>query len=84
MTITALSPSPITASVRRRYLTGTGHALPSATVSAAFGRQTLEHRIPNHRADRIKSGQNQRPVGHSTVVLSGTDKSDQAVAASSP
>jgi hypothetical protein len=75
MTITPLSPSPITASVRRRYLTGTGHAPPTATVSAAFGRQNLEHRIPDHRADRIQGGQNQRPAGHSTVVLSGTDKS---------
>jgi hypothetical protein len=43
MTITPLSPSPITASVRRRYLTGTGYASPTATVSAAFSRQNLEH-----------------------------------------
>ena len=48
MTITPLSPSPITASVRRRYLTGTGHTSPTATVSAAFGRQNLEHRVPDH------------------------------------
>ena len=40
MTSTPLSSSPITASVRPRYLTGTGHASPTATVSAAFGRQT--------------------------------------------
>src|SRR5947199_1305043 len=39
MTITPLSPSPITASVRRRYLTGTVHPSTSATVSAAFRRQ---------------------------------------------
>src|SRR5262249_5070136 len=43
MTITPLAPSPITASVRRRYLTGTGHASPTATVSTAFGRQNLQH-----------------------------------------
>jgi hypothetical protein len=84
MTITPLSLSPIIAAVRRRYLTGIGHALPPATVSAAFSRQNLEHRRPDHRGDRIKGGQNQRPAGHSTVVLSGTDKSDQAAAASSP
>jgi hypothetical protein len=34
MTITPLSPSPITASVRRHYLTGTGHAPPPATLPA--------------------------------------------------
>jgi len=84
MTITPLSLSPITASVRRRYLTGTGHASPTVTVSAAFGRQNLEHRIPDHRADPIQGGQNQPPAGHSTVVLSATDKSDQAAAANSP
>jgi hypothetical protein len=83
MTITSLSTSPITASVRRRYLT-TGHASPTATVSAAFGRQNLEHRMPDQPADRIQSGQNQRPAGHLTVVLSGTDKSAQAAAANSP
>jgi len=85
MTITPLSPSPITvAPVRRRYLAGTGHALPTATASAAFGRQNLQHRMPNHHADRTQSGQNQRLAGDSTVVLSGTDKSDQAAAANSP
>jgi len=84
MTITPLSPSPIIASVRTRYLTGIGYAPPTATVSAAFGRQNLEHRIPDHRADRMQGGQNQCPAGHSTVVLSGTDKSDQAAAANSP
>jgi hypothetical protein len=68
MTITPLSPSPIIASVRRAYLTATGHAPPTATVSAASGRQNLEHRIPDHPADRIQGGQNRRPAGHSTVV----------------
>jgi hypothetical protein len=77
MTITPLSQSPITAApVRRRYLDGTGHALPTATVSAAFSRQYLQHPIPTHHADRAQSGQNQRRAGHSTVVPSGTDKSD--------
>jgi hypothetical protein len=84
MTITPLAPSPITASVRRRYLTGTGHASPTATVSTAFGRQNLQHRIPDHQADRTQGGQNHRPAAHSTVVLSGTDKSGQAAAANSP
>jgi len=84
MTITPLSPSPVTAAVRRRYFTGTSHASPTATASAAFGRQNLEHRIPDHRADPIQGGQNQRPAGHSTVVLSATDKSDQAAAANFP
>ena len=84
MTVTPLSPSPITASVRRRYLTGTGHASQTATVSTAFGRQNLEHQIPDHCADRIQGGQDQRPAGPSTVVLSGTDKSDPAAAPNSP
>jgi hypothetical protein len=84
MTITPLAPSPITASVRRRYLTGTGHASPTATVSTAFGRQNLQHRIPDHQADRTQRGQNHRSAAHSTVVLSGTDKSGQAAAANSP
>jgi hypothetical protein len=70
MTITPLSPSPIIASVRRHYLTGTGtgHAPPPAAVSAAFGRQNLAHRITNHRADRTQGGQNRHSAGHSTVV----------------
>src|SRR5207247_4072110 len=76
MTITPLSPSPIAVPVPGRYLIGDGYAPPTATVSAAFGRQNLEHRTPDHRADRIQGGQSQRPAGHSTVVLSGTDKSD--------
>jgi hypothetical protein len=84
MTITPLSPAPITASVRRRDLTGTGHALPTITLSAAFARQNLEHRMPDHRADRIRGGQSQRRAGHSTVVLSATDKPDQPAAADSP
>ena len=84
MTFAPLSPSPITASVRRRYLTGTGHASQTATVSTAFGRQNLEHQIPDHCADRIQGGQDQRPAGPSTVVLSGTDKSDPAAAPNSP
>jgi len=84
MTITPLSPSRITAFLRRRYLTGTGNASPTATGSAAFAGQNLEHRMPNHLADRIQGRPNQRPAGHSTVVLSGTDKSDQAAAANSP
>jgi len=27
-------------------------------VGATFGRQNLEHRIPDHRADRIQGSQN--------------------------
>jgi hypothetical protein len=84
MTKTPLSPSPITASLRPRYLTGTGNASPTATVSAACAWQNLEHRLPNHLADRIQGRPNQRPAGHSTVVLSAADKSDQAAAANSP
>jgi hypothetical protein len=84
MTFTLLSPSPTTASVRRRYLAGTGHASPTATLSRAFRQQNPELRVPDPRADRIQSGQNQRPARHSTVVLSKTDKSVQAAAANSP
>jgi hypothetical protein len=84
VTIAPLSPSPITASARRRYLTSVGHASPTATVSAALARQNLDHRIPDHRADPIQGGQKQRPSGHSTVVLFRTDKSDQSAPANSP
>jgi hypothetical protein len=84
MTITTLSPSPNTASTRRSYLTGSVHASPTASLAATFGRQNLEHQIPIHRADPIQSGQNQRPAGRSTVVLSATHRSDQAAATNSP
>jgi hypothetical protein len=62
MTITPLSPSPITASVRRRYLTGTGHASPTATVSTAFGRQNLEHRMPDHRPIASRAAKTSAPL----------------------
>jgi hypothetical protein len=84
MTITTLSPSRITASVPRHYLTGIGPTSPTATVSAAFGPHNLQRRIQDHQADRTQDGQNQRPAGHSTVVLSGTDKSVQPAPANSP
>jgi hypothetical protein len=84
MTITPLSPSPNTAPTRRRYLTGNGHASPTATLGATFGRQNLQHQTPDHRTDPIESAQTQRPPGRSTVVLSRTHKSDQAAAANSP
>jgi len=84
MTITPLSPSLITASVRPCYLTGTGHASSTAIVSAASGRQNLQHRVADHQADRTERGQTQRPAGHSTVVMSETDKSDQTAPANSP
>src|SRR5215469_5136920 len=84
MTITPLSPSPDTAPTRRRYLTGSAHASPTATLDATFGRQNLQHQIPDHRTNPIQSAQTQRPAGRLTVVLSGTHKSDQAAAANSP
>ena len=51
---------------------------------AAFGLQNLQHRMPDHQADRTQGGQNHRPAVHSTIVLSGTNKSGQAAAANSP
>jgi hypothetical protein len=72
MTMTPLSPSPITAFLRRRYLTGTGHASPTATGRTAFGRQNLEHQRPDHWADRIQGGQNQRSAAQSTLARSAT------------
>jgi hypothetical protein len=47
MTVTPRSPSSITACVRHRYSTGTGYAPPTATISAAFGRQScsIEYQI---------------------------------------
>ena len=61
MTITPLSPPSITAFARHRHLSGTGDASPTATISAAFGRQNLGHRVPDHRPDRIQGGQNRLP-----------------------
>jgi hypothetical protein len=85
MTSASLLQSLITAVPgRHRYLDGTGHALRTAIVSAGFSRQNLKHPIPNHQADRAQNGQNQHLAGHSTVVLSGTDKLDHAAAANSP
>jgi hypothetical protein len=54
MTMTPPSPSPVTASVRRRYLTDTGHASPTATVSAAFAGKTwsIERQITRPIASR--------------------------------
>jgi hypothetical protein len=84
MTTTPLSPSPITASVRRRYLTGTGRASPTVTVGAAFDQQNLDYRVPDHRTDRIHSGQNQRPAGHSTHVAVWNRQIRSSTGAKSP
>jgi hypothetical protein len=84
MTITPLSPSPNTAPTRRRDLTGSAHASPTATLGATFGRQNLQHQTPDHRTNPLHSAQTQRPPGRSTVVLSATHKSDQAAATNSP
>ena len=43
----------------------------------------LQHQTPDHRTNPIQSAQTQRPPGRSTVVLSGTHKSDQAAATNS-
>jgi len=84
MTFIPLSPFPNTAPTRRRYLTGSANASPTATLGVTFGRQNLEQRTPDHRADPIRGSQHQRPAGRSTVVLSRTHNSDQAAAANSP
>jgi hypothetical protein len=55
MTITPLSPSPITGSVRRRYLIGTGHAPPTATVSASFHRQNADRPAQHHVSVRSRA-----------------------------
>ena len=60
MTNTLLSPSPIAAPVRRRYLTGNGHAQPTATVSAAFGRQNRKSLSATSPPDRTQADQNHR------------------------
>jgi hypothetical protein len=64
MTIAPLSPSPITASVPRRDLTGTGPTSPTAIISAAFGPYNPQQRMLDHPADRTQRGQNQRPADH--------------------
>ena len=54
MTITPLSTSPITASVLRRYLSGTGYASPIATIIAACSRKSgsSEYQITGPIASR--------------------------------
>jgi hypothetical protein len=85
MTFIPLSPFPNTAPTRGRYLAGSSaHAPPTATLGTTFGRQNLQHRIPDHRADPIQPGQNQRLVSRSAVVRSATRKSDPAAATNSP
>jgi hypothetical protein len=84
MTVTTLSPSLATAPIRRRYLTGSAHASPTATLGTTFGRQNLEHRIPDHRADPIQGTQNRRPAGHSTVVLLRARQVKSSASAKSP
>jgi hypothetical protein len=82
--ITPLSPPPNTAPTRRRYLTGSADASPTATLGATFGRQnlkTIEYQITAPIPSRAAKP---APAGRSTVVLSGTDKSDQAAATNSP
>jgi hypothetical protein len=81
MTFIPLSLFPNTAPTRARYLTGSARLSPTATLGTTFGRQNLQHRIPDRRADPTQGGQNQRPTA---VVRSGTHKSDQAAATNSP
>jgi hypothetical protein len=78
MTITPLSPFPITAFVRRRYLTGTGHASPTATLSAASGRQNLPQPIPDHQADRTRAAKTSAPlVAQPSSCLEPTNQINQ-------
>jgi hypothetical protein len=72
--------SPITASVRRRYLTGTGHPPPTATVSAAFGWQyrSLQYQISVPIASR--AAKTSVPLLTQPSSLFATDESDQAPA----
>jgi hypothetical protein len=68
MTIAPLSPSPITASVRRRYFTGDGDPPPTATVSATFDRQNADRSRQNHPSDPAHGDQNQRHGDYPAVV----------------
>jgi hypothetical protein len=82
MTITPLSPSPNTAPTRRRYLTGSAHASPTATLGATFGRQNLQHRIPDHHTESHPAratpapgwSLNRRPVRNPQIRSSSGDK----------
>jgi hypothetical protein len=81
MTVASLSPSPITASVRCRYITGTGHPPPMPTLSATFARenQSIKHQITVSIASGAAKTST-RPVIQPSSLF-GTDKSDQAPAA---
>jgi hypothetical protein len=82
MTITPLSPSPITvAPVRRRDLTGTGHALRTATVSTAFARQSCSIEYQITRPIAPKAAKTSTSLVTQPPSCPETDKSDQPAAA---
>ena len=49
VTNTLLSPSPVTAPLRRRHLTGDANARSTAILNAAFHRQSADHSLRHHR-----------------------------------
>ena len=82
MTITPVSPSPITASVRRRYLTGTGHPPPTApSVPPSAGKtRSLEYQITVPIASRATK--TSFPLFTQPASLFETDKSDLTIKSS--
>jgi hypothetical protein len=68
VTNTLLSPSPVTAPLRRRHLTGDANARSTAIVNAAFHRQNPDHSARHHPSDHTRGNQNCRHGTRSAVL----------------
>jgi hypothetical protein len=58
VTNTLVSPSPATAPLRRRHLTGDTNARSTAMVNAAFHRQSADHSLRHHCSGCTRGPQN--------------------------
>jgi hypothetical protein len=84
MTSTLLPPSHIAAPVPDRYLIADGHPPPTATVGAAFDRQSADRSLQDHRSDPAHGDQTQRRGDYSTVVPVRNRKIRACTGAKSP
>ena len=84
MTSTLLPPSHIAAPVPDRYLIADGHPPPTATVGAAFDRQSADRSLRDRRSDPAHGDQTQRRGDYSTVVPVRNRKIRACTGAKSP
>jgi len=84
MISTRPSPSPITAPLRRRHLTGNGRAPPTATVSAGFHHQNADHPARHHRFGCTHGAQNHGRGTRSAVSPDRKSKITSNTGAKSP